>query len=101
MARDRRNRYGMKKGAEQLQQLQLLEDEKTTTKEEHERIRSLIEEVMNDLNEMDEFFSRGIRFCFSNVKFTRLFEWARNDPYQKSFSKIWLESNALGTNHKH
>ena len=55
MAKDRRNRYGMKKGtAEQLQQLRTKEDEKPTSKEqEHDRIRSLIEGVMNDLNEME------------------------------------------------
>ena len=50
MAKDRRNRYGMKKGTEQLQQLRK-EDEKTS--KEHDRIRSLIEGVMSDLNEME------------------------------------------------
>ena len=36
-----------------------LQDEKSSTEEEHDRIRSLIQDVMNDLNEMDEMEDRS------------------------------------------
>ena len=80
----------MKKGAEQLQQLQLHhDDEKPTTEaEEHDRIRSLIEDLMDDINEMDEFEDRSslgiLNNYFSGV--TLLFKHPKNPMLQ-----FWIQ----------